>query len=95
MLLGLVKRPGLEPGDTTVLKSMICFCPPWKVHVDGSPAGPFEEMSRNDHRGPGNDKKNHPWKGKDPSRINRELFRRWVERYWKQEWDRGRFKVPE
>lgn len=61
-------------------------------HVDQNPDGPFVELSRTDHRGKGNFKDNHPNTGQEPSKIDRREWRRMVDEYWREEWDRGRFK---
>ncbi len=64
---------------------------PIEIHHQGQePDGPFEEMSRTDHRGKGNDIKNHPNKGKS-SKIDRTQFNRDKRRYWEKEWDRDRW----
>ena len=60
-------------------------------HVNQNPNGPFREMTRTDHRGKGNDKKNHPNKAL-PTKIDRKEFRKEVRGYWIKEWLDGRFK---
>jgi RHS repeat-associated protein len=52
-------------------------------HVDQSPAGPLQEMTQQEHRGPGNYKQNHP-KSNEPSQINRKEFAKQRSEYWKQ-----------
>lgn len=52
---------------------------------------PFDEMTREDHRGKGNYKKNHPNTGQEPSTVDRKEFRKLREQHWKGEWDRGRW----
>lgn len=41
-------------------------------------------MHKNDHRGQGNDKVNHPDKGK-PSKVDRKEFQKARTEYWKTE----------
>jgi hypothetical protein len=74
------KTPTFKQDDTPV-----------EIHHDGQePTGPFEEMHWKDHRGQGNDTKNHPNKG-DRSKIDRTQFNRDKKKYWENEWDRGRW----
>ena len=56
-----------------------------EIHHEGqNPKGPFQEMHKNDHRGQGNDKVNHPDKGK-PSKVDRKEFQKARTEYWKTE----------
>ena len=56
-------------------------------HVGQNSNGPFKEMSKQDHRGIGNFKKNHPNLGQ-PSQIDRKEFEKAKKEYWvKQEMD--------
>jgi len=58
---------------------------PVELHHEGqNPQGPFKEMHWKDHRGKGNDAKNHSNKNQ-PSQINRKEFQKAKEEYWKQE----------
>jgi RHS repeat-associated protein len=52
-------------------------------HAGGKQNSPLEEMTRTEHRGPGNYTKNHPDTNKSPSQIDREKFRQKREKYWK------------
>ncbi len=63
-------------------------------HRNQNPDGPIDEMTRRDHRGPGNHGRNHPLPnqgvdhGKDWDNYRR--------RHWEKEWDSGRFDdLPE
>ena len=60
-------------------------------HRDQTMDGPLDEMTRTDHRGKGNYKKNHPNTGKSPSKIDRSRFKKQRNEHWKREWDNGRF----
>jgi hypothetical protein len=53
-------------------------------HVGQNPKGPYKEMHKEDHRGKGNDKKNHPNKG-EKSKIERNKFKQEKKVYWKKE----------
>jgi RHS repeat-associated protein len=53
-------------------------------HVGQKPEGPFKEMHKDDHRGKGNDKVNHPDKGKQ-SKVDRKEFQKAKAEYWKTE----------
>ncbi len=57
-------------------------------HVKGNPQGPVKSMTRTDHRGAGNYKKNHPDTNKKPSRIDRNQAARQRREHWKKEADR-------
>ena len=60
---------------------------PVEIHHEGqSMDGPYREMHWRDHRGKGNDKKNHPNKGKEPSRINRRIWDKQQENWWKRQY---------
>ncbi|BCX04248.1 MAG: hypothetical protein KatS3mg053_2186 [Candidatus Roseilinea sp.] len=63
-------------------------------HEDQNPEGPFVEMHSSDHRGVGNYSTNHPAKNR-PSLIDRVKWRSDVRRYWREEWDRGRWYEPQ
>lgn len=52
---------------------------------------PLDEMTRTDHRGAGNYKKNHPNTGQNSSTVDRTEFDNMRESHWEQEWDSGRF----
>jgi hypothetical protein len=57
-----------------------------EIHHEGqNPKGPFKEMHKDDHRGKGNDSKNHPDKGK-PSKVDRKEFDKARKEYWKEEY---------
>lgn len=51
----------------------------------------LDEMTRTEHRGPGNFDRNHSNTGKDRSLIDRQLFDTQRREYWRREWDSGRF----
>jgi len=54
------------------------------------------EMTRTDHRGKGNFKKNHPNTGQKPSTVDRSESSTQHKNHWKNEWDSGRFdNLPE
>ncbi|NJL75159.1 MAG: hypothetical protein HC892_09110 [Saprospiraceae bacterium] len=61
-------------------------------HRNQTSDGPIDEMTRQDHRGGENYKKNHSNTGQDKSQINREQFNKQRLEHWKKEWDSGRFK---
>lgn len=52
-------------------------------HENQNPNGPFKEMHRDDHRGPGNHSKNHPEK---ESKIDRKDFDKQRKEYWRNEY---------
>ena len=59
---------------------------PVEIHHEGqNPSGPFKEMHWQDHRGQGNDKKNHPNKSQS-STIDRKAFNEAKKQYWKKEY---------
>ena len=59
---------------------------PVEIHHEGqNPQGPFKEMSRQEHRGKGNFKKNHSNLNK-PSNIDRNEFKKAKQEYWKKEY---------
>lgn len=59
-----------------------------EIHHEGQdPNGPFREMHMNEHRGKGNDKKNHPTKNK-PSKIDRREFNQAKKEYWRKEYEK-------
>ena len=60
-------------------------------HRDQTPDGPIDEMTRTDHRGGGNYKKNHQNTGESSSQISRSDFAKQRKDHWKKEWDNGRF----
>ncbi len=65
---------------------------PIELHHEGQvPYGTIIEMTRTEHRGAGNDLINHPDKHTCPSKINRDKWPAQKERYWKQEYESGRF----
>jgi hypothetical protein len=53
-------------------------------------ASPRAEMSRTDHRGPGNYSANHPNTGQQPSTVDRRESRAQHRQYWEEQWDSGR-----
>jgi len=53
-------------------------------HEDQEPGGELKEMTKEKHRGKGYDKINHPYKGKRPSKIDRDKFKKERENYWKK-----------
>src|SRR5262249_44665127 len=53
---------------------------------------PLDEMTREDHRGKGNFKKNHSNTGQEPSKINRSKWKSEQKAHWREEWDSGRFE---
>jgi uncharacterized protein RhaS with RHS repeats len=68
---------------------------PVEIHHEGQKEeGPFTEMTRRDHRGGENFKKNHSNTGETPSEIDREKFDKLRKKHWKEEWDKGRFNGP-
>lgn len=65
---------------------------PVELHHDGQKMGSdLKEMTRTDHRGKGNFKKNHPNTGQSPSEIDRAAFDKEREEHWSKEWDAGRW----
>ena len=48
-------------------------------------------MTRTDHRGAGNFKKNHQNTGQKPSEIDRAQWQKEQKQYWREEYDSGRF----
>ena len=60
-------------------------------HRDQLPDRPKDEMTRKDHRGGDNYKKNHSNTGQEPSKIDRKQWNQEREEYWEREWDAGRF----
>jgi len=65
---------------------------PIELHHDGQePDSPLIEYTREEHRGQGNFKKNHPNTGQEPSKIDRKEWKKQQKDYWKKEWDEGRF----
>jgi len=48
-------------------------------------------MTRTEHRGKGNFKKNHSNTGESKSQIDRNEFDKQRTDYWEKEWDNGRF----
>ena len=74
--------PPARPGNSPTFKSDGQSV---EIHHDGQArTGPFVEMHREDHRGVGNDKVNHPNKGQK-SDIDRNEFNRARKQCWKQE----------
>ena len=65
---------------------------PIELHHRGqSQDGPLDEMTRTQHRGVGNFKKNHSNVGTEKSKINRNESNRERREYRKKYWDNGRF----
>lgn len=56
------------------------------------PDSPLDEMTRTEHRGKGNFKKNHSNTRQNPSKIDRGKFDKEREVSGKMEWDSGRWK---
>lgn len=65
---------------------------PVELHHKGQqPDSPVVEMTRTEHRGEGNFKKNHQNTGQRPSEIDRKEWKRQQRQYWRDQWDGGRF----
>jgi RHS repeat-associated protein len=60
-------------------------------HRNQTTNSPVDEMTRTNHRGAGNFKKNHANTGQEKSLIDRSEFNQQRKEYWKKEWDSGRF----
>jgi RHS repeat-associated protein len=60
-------------------------------HPDQQNTDERGELSRTDHRGKGNFKKNHPNVGQEPSKIDRTKSKKDHRDHWGKEMDRGRF----
>jgi A nuclease of the HNH/ENDO VII superfamily with conserved LHH len=60
-------------------------------HRGQKPDSPLDEMTRSEHRGPGNFKKNHENTGQHPSEIDRDAWNTQRRQYWRDEADSGRF----
>ena len=60
-------------------------------HRNQTPDSPLDEMTRTEHRGKGNFKKNHSNIGQQASKIDRKAWKKKQSNYWKNEWDSGRF----
>ena len=60
-------------------------------HNNQNPNGPFREMHPSDHRYGSNYRANHPYYNQ-PSQIDRTQWKNWVNEYWGNEWDRGRWR---
>jgi RHS repeat-associated protein len=59
---------------------------PVELHHDGQkPDSKLVEMSRDEHRGAGNFKKNHENTGGEPSKIDRAKFAKERQEYWKEQ----------
>ena len=79
-LLNPPSKPGLAPtfkSDGTPVEIH---------HINQNPKGPFKEMSKQEHRGKGNYKKNHSNHNKE-SQIDRSEFNRAKKEYWKNEYE--------
>ena len=60
---------------------------PVEIHHEGqNPNGSFQEMHKDEHRGKGHDKTNHPNKNK-PSKIDRREFNKAKKEYWRKEYE--------
>jgi hypothetical protein len=59
-------------------------------HRNQNPMGPIDEMTRDDHRGPGNHGKNHPLPNQGVDHDDKD-WKKWVRDYWKKQWESGRF----
>jgi len=76
-------NPPTKPGNAPTFKE---DGTPVEIHHEGqSMSGPYKEMHREPHRGKGNDKVNHPNKGK-PSEILRKLWDQQRRQYWRGEY---------
>jgi len=76
-------NPPSKPGNSPTFKKDGSSV---EIHHEGqNKNGPFKEMNKNDHRGAGNDKVNHPNKSK-PSQIDRKEFQKMKREYWKKEY---------
>ena len=65
---------------------------PVELHHRGQkPDSPLDEMTRTEHQGKGNFKKNHENTGQHPSEINRKAWKTEKKQYWNTQWDGGRF----
>ncbi|RKZ74785.1 MAG: hypothetical protein DRR19_29835 [Candidatus Parabeggiatoa sp. nov. 1] len=65
---------------------------PVELHHRGqNPNSPLDEMTQTDHRGGENYSKNHQNTGNSPSKIDRQAWRKEQKKYWKNEWDSGRW----
>jgi hypothetical protein len=53
-------------------------------HKGQNPNSKLVEMTREQHRGPGNFSKNHKNTGQQPSKIDRGKFKKEREAYWKK-----------
>ncbi|MEQ9168890.1 MAG: RHS repeat-associated core domain-containing protein [Fulvivirga sp.] len=60
-------------------------------HRNQTMDSPIDEMTRADHRGGNNYKKNHSNTGQSGSNINRKTFSQQRRNHWENEWDSGRF----
>ena len=60
-------------------------------HREQTPDGPIDEMTRKEHRGGENYKKNHENTGQEKSKIDRGDFKKVRENHWRKEWDSGRW----
>jgi RHS repeat-associated protein len=66
---------------------------PVELHHEGQkPDSPLKELTKTDHRGGDNFKKNHENTGQEPSEIDRRQWNRERRDYWNKEWDAGRFE---
>ena len=81
---GKLNPPTKEGNAPTFKKDGTCV----EIHHEGqNPNGPFKEMHQTDHRGKGNDAKNHPNKNQ-ASQINRHEFKQAKKEYWKKEYQK-------
>ena len=76
-------NPPSKPGNAPTFKKNGTAV---EIHHEGqNPNGPFRELHRQDHRGVGNDKINHPNKSQ-PSQVERNEFARSRRDYWRSEY---------
>ena len=83
-----IKSPPLERGRTPTGED---GNPVELHHREQTPDGPIDEMTRKEHRGGENYKKNHENTGQEKSKIDRGDFKKVRENHWRKEWDSGRW----
>jgi len=82
-----LKGPPKERGSAPIGKDGH----PVELHHKNQRGNKAVEMTRTEHRGKGNFKKNHKNTGQKKSKIDRDIFNKQKKEYWSHEWDRGRF----
>ena len=60
-------------------------------HTDQSMDGPLQEMTRTEHRGGDNFRRNHTNTGETASNIDRRAAAQQRRNHWRNDWDSGRF----